>query len=47
MWRYEKYLERREELIKQGKSFPEASEQAHREVSGYLKGEDLLSPKNR
>ena len=46
MWRYEKYLERREELIREGKSFPEASEEAHREVSGYPRGEDILSPKN-
>lgn len=43
MWEYEKYLKRREDLIQEGISFPEASEQAHREVSEI----DQMSYKDR
>ncbi len=33
MWTYEEYVEKREEFIKKGMDFPEASEKAHKEVN--------------
>ena len=48
MEQYEKYMERRADLIKSGKDLAEATNTAFEEVyQQKIKGEELLSPANQ
>ena len=48
MEQYEKYMERRSELIKQGKGLAESTNTAFEEVYQHkISGEDLIGPANQ